>query len=97
MERLKDEPFALIGVNCDNALARLRPLHAREHITWRSFWNGPGGIDRGIARTFLVRGGPIVYILDGKGVIRFTKKRDEAMDAAVDQLLAETKKGQRGR
>jgi len=67
------------------------------HITWRSFWNGPGGIDRGIARTFLVRGGPIVYILDGKGVIRFTKKRDEAMDAAVDQLLAETKKGQRGR
>ena len=36
-----------------------------------------------------MRGWPTIYILDHKGVIRFKNKRGEAMDQAVDQLLAE--------
>ena len=96
-ERLRNEPFVLLGVNCDCALARVRPQLATAHITWRSFWNGPKGIDTGIAGAFGVRGGPTSYILDGRGVIRFTKQRFDAMDAAVDQLLAETREGESGR
>ena len=97
VERLKNEPFALLGVNSDRDVAKLRSALAKESITWRSFWNGPGGTNGGIARAFGVRGWPTIYILDGKGVIRFMNKRGEAMDEAVGQLLAEMKKGGSGR
>ena len=97
VERLKNEPFALLGVNSDRDLAKVRPGLAKQGITWRSFWNGPRGTNGGIAGAFGVRAWPTIYVLDGKGVIRFMNKRGEAMDAAVDELLAETKKGESGK
>jgi alkyl hydroperoxide reductase subunit AhpC len=36
-----------------------------------------------------VRGWPTIYVVDHKGVIRFMNVRGEAMDKAVDELLAE--------
>jgi hypothetical protein len=92
VERLKDKPFALLGVNSDRDVAKLRPRLADEKITWRSWWNGIKGTNGGIAGRFGVRGWPTIYILDAKGVIRFMNKRGEAMDAAVDELLAEMEK-----
>ena len=88
VERLKDKPFALLGVNSDRDLAKLRPRLAAEKITWRSFWNGPTGTRGAIAGRFGVRAWPTIYILDDQGVIRFMNKRGEAMDRAVDELLA---------
>src|SRR6185369_6676496 len=92
VERLKDKPFALVGVNSDRVVAKLRPRLADEKITWRSYWNGTQGTNGGIAGRFGVRGWPTLYILDAKGVVRFMNKRGEAMDAAVDELLAEMDK-----
>ena len=89
VERLKDEPFALIGVNSDRDLAKLRPRLEKERITWRSFWNGPAGTRDQISGRFGVRGWPTIYIIDHDGVIRFMNKRGGAMDEAVDELLAE--------
>jgi hypothetical protein len=91
VERLKDKPFALLGVNSDRDLGKLRPRLAAEKITWRSFWNGPNGTNGAIAGRFGVRGWPTIYILDELGVIRFMNKRGEAMDKAVDELLADGK------
>jgi thiol-disulfide isomerase/thioredoxin len=45
-ERLKDRPFALLGVNNDRAGAReeMEARVAKERITWRSWWDaGPDG------------------------------------------------------
>ena len=39
----KDHPFALIGVNSDPDLPRLKQRMKEEEITWRSFWCGPEG------------------------------------------------------
>ncbi|MBL7008588.1 MAG: hypothetical protein ISR76_06285 [Planctomycetes bacterium] len=89
MERLKDEPFALIGVNSDKDLDKLRPRLEEEEITWRSFWNGPAGTNGPISKAWNVSGWPTIYILDQEGVIRFKNLRGEAMDRAVDQLLDE--------
>jgi len=36
-----------------------------------------------------VRGWPTIYVLDAKGVIRYTNVGGEAMDRAVDALLKE--------
>ncbi len=89
VKRLANEPFALIGVNSDpkqNVLAALK----RDNITWRSFWDG-GTTSGPIASRWNVRGWPTIYVLDQKGVIRYKNVRGEAMDKAVDALLAEGK------
>jgi hypothetical protein len=58
-------------------------------VTWRSFWNGPRGTSGPISSKWGVRGWPTIYVLDHKGVIRFTGTRGERMTAAVEQLLGE--------
>ena len=89
VKRLANKPFALIGVNSDRDLAKLRPRLKEENISWRSFWNGPNGTSGPISAKWGVRGWPTIYILDHKGVIRFKGPRGEKMDEAVDQLLEE--------
>lgn len=89
VQRLADEPFALIGVNSDDDLEALRPRLEEEQITWRSFWNGPKGTSGPISARWNVSGWPTIYVIDHKGVIRFRNVRGEAMDKAVDQLLEE--------
>lgn len=89
VQRLADEPFALIGVNSDEDLEALRPRLEEEQITWRSFWNGPKGTSGPISARWNVTGWPTIYVVDHKGVIRFKNVRGEAMDKAVDQLLEE--------
>lgn len=90
VKRLKDEPFALLGVNSDDSREKLKAARERENITWRSFWNG-GGTEGPIAARWGVTGWPTIYVLDHKGVIRFKDVRGEAMDEAVDELLKEMK------
>ena len=89
VQRLADQPFALIGVNSDDDLDALRPRLEAEQITWRSFWNGTKGTSGPISARWNVTGWPTIYVLDHKGVIRFKNVRGEAMDKAVDQLLEE--------
>ncbi len=89
VKRLKDKPFALIGVNSDKDLSKLHSRMKEENITWRSFWNGPEGTRGPISARWNVIGWPTIYIIDSKGVIRGKNKRGEAMDEIVDELLAE--------
>ena len=89
VKRLKDKPFALIGVNSDVDKPKLKKRMTKEEITWRSFWNGPEGTGRPISKAWNVRGWPTVYVIDHKGVIRFKDVREKKMDEAVDQLLKE--------
>jgi hypothetical protein len=87
VKRLADAPFALIGVNSDSR-EKLQETIAREHMTWRSFWDG-GDTSGPIATRWNVSGWPTIYVLDHEGVIRFRGPRGAALDAAVDQLLRE--------
>ena len=89
VKRLANEPFALIGVNSDPKEKVLAALE-RENITWRSYWDG-GNTSGPIASRWNVRGWPTIYVLDQKGVLRYKGVRGEAMDKAVDTLLAEGK------
>ncbi len=91
VKRLADEPFALIGVNSDAELAELRPRLEEERITWRSFWNGPEGTRGPISKRWNVNGWPTIYVIDQEGRIRYKNVRYEALDQAVDALLAEMK------
>ena len=94
VKRLENEPFALIGVNSDKDKEKLFKRMDEESITWRSFWNGPDGTRGPISTKWNVTGWPTIYVIDHKGVIRYKNVRGEAMDEAVDELLAEAKAGE---
>ncbi len=91
VKRLENEPFALLGVNSDRDLDALQDVLKEENITWRSFWNGPEGTSGPISKAWNVSGWPTIYVLDSEGKIRYKGVRGEAMDEAVDNLLAEIK------
>jgi hypothetical protein len=92
VKRLEDKPFALLGINSDIDKDALKKVMEKEHITWRSFWNGPEGTSGPISTKWNVQGWPTIYVVDARGVIRFKNVRGEAMDKAVDQLLKEMEK-----
>ena len=88
VKRMQGRPFALIGVNSDRDLEKLREVVKEKELTWRSFWNGPEGTGGPISSLWNVRGWPTIYIMDHKGVIRNIGARGEAMDKVVDELVA---------
>lgn len=93
VQRLADQPFALLGINSDSDRQKLKEVMAKENITWRSWWDG-GTTHGPIATEWNVTGWPTLYVLDKKGVIRFKNLRDQALSDAVDKLLAEAESGE---
>jgi peroxiredoxin len=91
VKRLANEPFALLGINSDRDRDKLKSVLKEKDLTWRSWWDG-GSTSGPIASKWNVRGWPTTYVLDAKGMIRYKNVRGEAMDKAVDELMAEMKK-----
>ena len=93
VEKMKDEPFALVGVNSDENFEDLKKKeYVEEKITWRSFQNSGG--EKAISDEWGVQGWPTLYLIDAAGNVR--KKwsgspGDEILDAAIEKLVAETK------
>ena len=87
VQRLKDQPFALIGINSDGDADKVKTILKEQEITWRQAIDG--STSGPWATKWGVQGWPTIYVLDHKGVIRFKDVREEEMDKAVDQLLEE--------
>ena len=89
VDRLRDKPFALLGVNCDEpndkstALAKVQELN----MHWPSWWDG--ALRGPIQTAYDVQGWPMVYVIDPSGIIRAKGHEDVPLDKAVDKLLAE--------
>ena len=86
VERLKDKPFALVGINADTDKKDLTDFLAKEKMPWAHWWNGPDG---GVLEDWNVRYFPTIYILDAQGVIRHKDLRNQEMEKAVEKLLKE--------
>lgn len=91
VKRYEGQPFAMVGVNSDIDLDKLKPALVKHGITWRSFYDGPTA-EGPIATRWNVQGWPEVYVLDAKGVIRFRGVRGEQLEKAVAELMKETKR-----
>ena len=85
VERLKDKPFAFLGVNADQEKQDLIDVAKKKEITWRNFWDGEGEIQKQWGIQYY----PTIFVIDHKGVIRYKDVREKALDEAVDQLLSE--------
>jgi hypothetical protein len=89
---MEGKPFALLGINSDTDKEKLKKAMEEEHITWRSWWNGPEGTGGPISTKWNVSGWPTLYILDHKGVIRHKylgSPGDKVLDQAIAKLVKE--------
>ncbi len=88
VERLREKPFALLGVNSDSSLDVVRNAVSKNKLTWRSWFDGPG-THGPIATAWGVTYWPTIYVIDAAGVIRHKDLTGTALDRAVDRLLGE--------
>jgi hypothetical protein len=88
VKRLQDKPFALLGVNSDTDRPALEKTLVKEQLNWRSWWNG-GGKKGPIATAWNIQFWPTIYVIDGKGVIRYKNVQDKRLDDALDKLVGE--------
>jgi thiol-disulfide isomerase/thioredoxin len=88
VERLKGQPFALLGVDClDDKEVACRVME-RERMTWPSWYDGAK--DAGpISERYHIIGFPSIFVLDAKGIIRAKGARGVPLDRVVDSLLKE--------
>lgn len=89
--RMKDKPFALLGINSDGDRSAVQKILKDQGITWRQVIDG--STSGPLATKWGVQGWPTIYILDSKGVIRFKDLRDQQMEDAVNKLLKEMETG----
>ncbi len=89
VKKLADKPFALVGVNSDSDLKKLKERMKQEQITWPSFTDG--STSGPISTEWSVRGWPTIYILDAKGIIRYQSvgADERAIDETLKTLLVE--------
>ena len=90
VERLKEQPFALVSISADEKKETLTDFLSKEKMPWTHWWNGSEG---GVLEEWDVWYYPTIYILDVQGVIRHKDLRGEEIEKAVNSLLkeAETK------
>ena len=92
VERHKNEPFALVGINTDSDRDMYKKRAAEMEVNWRSAWAGSPGGD--IPTAWNIQYYPSTFVLDAQGTIRHRNLRGEKLDAAVAELLAELKAGE---
>jgi peroxiredoxin len=91
VERLKNEPFTLIGVNTDPSKDLYREEAKKNGISWRSAIDGSSGP---ICTKWSIQAFPTLMLIDAKGVIRQIwegSPGDEVIDKEIDKLVAEAK------
>jgi peroxiredoxin len=92
VKKLADKPFALIGVNGNDA-RKLKEVMDKEKLTWRSFADAGGkdGTDS-ISAKWNVAVPTTLYVIDHRGVIRHKwlgSPGEKAIDEALDRLIKE--------
>jgi hypothetical protein len=91
VERYRDRPFVLLGVNSDPDREHVKHAVLREQINWRSWW--AGSVDGEIPRRYLVGRWPTMYLLDSRGKVRHSQIEASALDDAIEKLVREAERG----
>ena len=95
VEKYKDRPFVLVGVNGDPTNAEGSESARRHKLPWRSIWNG--GEDGPLTRSFRVQGWPASFLIDANGIVRgrVDGYNPDAVERAVERLVAEAESSNR--
>ena len=93
IKKLPEKHFTLLSVNGDEQKSALTEFLEKEKMPWLHWWEGQKGP---VAKLFKVQAYPTLYLIDSKGVLRkkwIGSPSSEALDKAVEELVAEAKKG----
>jgi len=99
VDKWKDRPFALIGVNSDRTntekgMALYKEKQKEMGVTWRSF-RDEGNTPR-ISEDWRVRGWPTLYYIDHEGVIKHKNIRGEKqMEEVLEEMIAAAEAAQK--
>lgn len=89
VDRQKNKPFALIGVNSDS-LEECRDAQERDNLVWRTIWDG-GDTTGPTSKIFQVKQWPTIIVIDADGVIRLRTQglAEDQLNELLDRLVAE--------
>jgi len=90
VERQREKPFVLLGVNSDQELNLAREAVTKKSVTWRSFRDQVGE-KTAISEDWKILGFPTVYLIDHHGVIRkrwIDAPTPRQLDPCVEILVA---------
>jgi S1-C subfamily serine protease/thiol-disulfide isomerase/thioredoxin len=87
VEHLRDQPFALLGVNSDEA-HRARSVVDSGQITWSSWVDSPPGSP--IGAQWNINSYPTMFLLDQRGVVRYKMHGAEDVTTLIEFLLEES-------
>lgn len=85
MERHRDDPFVLLGVNSDPDRTAVLRTAPEKRFPGRSWFDG--GTRGPIAKQWNIRGWPAIFVIDADGVIRARDVRGDALDDAIATCL----------
>jgi hypothetical protein len=86
VERHKDEPFAVVGINCNDGEEAYREGLEKHGLTWiNAYHEGRNPV----AELYQVRGFPTYYLLDAEGRVVASGHDGKAFDEPIAKLLAE--------
>ncbi len=89
VEKFKDRPFVLLGVNSDEYQAEAKQAAVRHGLTWRAFWIGDPSRSP-VPRLYRLQGWPTFVLLDAQGTVRHIgHAADREMEVAISMLLDE--------
>ena len=91
MKKLKDKPFALVGIHIGGLNAKqLKEVMAKEKLYWRSFVDAGNAGAGPIAKKWNLSATPTLNVIDHKGVIRYKwagAPGEKVLHAALDKLI----------
>lgn len=96
VEKFKDKPFAIVGINSDKDRAIAQRAVKENSLSWRNFWAGAAGTAGPIPTTWNVSGWPTLYVIDHEGIIRHMSHGGDALDAALEKWVVEAEKARAG-
>jgi thiol-disulfide isomerase/thioredoxin len=92
VKKMKDKPFVLLSVSCDNQKEKLEQFLAKEPMPWDHWFDGNDGT---VARSFRVRAFPTLYLIDHTGVIRnkwVGAPDKDKLDKIIEDLVKKAEK-----
>lgn len=96
VERFKDKPFVLLGVNGDEPSKELVEKTKALNVTWRSLQNQPDEKSGKHSEKWNVITWPTVYLIDHQGIIRkkwIGRVDTKVLDESIDTLVKQAEKG----
>jgi peroxiredoxin len=94
VEKFKDRPFEIIGVNCDSNVDDAKSAVKKHGMSWRSF-SDVGENGREATKNYVVHGLPSVYVIDHDGNIQENNLRGKALNEPLEHLIVLAEKAAR--